>query len=182
MASMGPRGTAKSQMHHQTYRPCVGIALFNREGRVFIGRRRSRRLSDPALANHQWQMPQGGIDAGEPPHTAALRELREETNVSTVSFLAELSEWLTYDLPADLPTRTWKGRYRGQTQKWFAFRFEGDEREINILNPVGGHRPEFDEWRWEHLERLPELIIPFKRPVYETVVTRFGHLGAVVSD
>ena len=165
-------------MHHHSYRPCVGICLFNRDGLVFVGRRRSKRTPDAAMAGHQWQMPQGGIDLGELPQTAALRELREETNVSSVSFLAEVPQWLSYDLPTTLTTRSWKGRYKGQTQKWFAFRFEGSDDEINILSPAGGQKPEFDEWRWERLERLPELIIPFKREVYEAVVTAFGHLAA----
>ena len=164
--------------HHHSYRPCVGIVLFNRDGLVFAGRRRSRRSADAAMAGHQWQMPQGGIDLGEVPQAAALRELREETSISSVSFLAEAPHWLSYDLPTSLTTRNWKGRYKGQTQKWFAFRFEGKESEINILSPVGGHKPEFDEWRWEQLERMPELIIPFKRDVYEEVVSFFGHLAA----
>lgn len=163
-------------MHHQSYRPCVGIALFNREGLVFVGRRRSRRISDTSMAGHEWQMPQGGIDAGEAPRAAALRELQEETGVTSVSFLAEAPHWLTYDLPIDVTKRSWKGRYKGQTQKWFAFRFEGDEREIEILYPGGGQKPEFDAWRWEPLSNLPELIIPFKRNVYEAVVKAFGHL------
>ena len=160
------------------YRPCVGIALFNAEGLVFIGRRRSKRASDQARTGYEWQMPQGGIDLGEIPRAAALRELREETSVSSVSFLAEAPHWLTYDLPSDVTRRTWKGRYKGQTQKWFAFRFEGDEREINIEKPDGGHKPEFDAWRWERIERLPELIIPFKRQVYEDVVMRFKPFAA----
>ena len=131
-------------MSQFVYRPCVGITLFNQEGLVFIGRRRSRRAADPAAAGYEWQMPQGGIDGREMPRAAALRELREETGISTVSFLAEAPQWLTYDLPSDLSRRSWKGRYKGQTQRWFAFRFEGDEREINIEKPEGGHKPEFD--------------------------------------
>ena len=164
-------------MHHHTYRPCVGIALFNPQGRVFVGRRRSKRLIDPALAGHEWQMPQGGIDPGEQPQAAALRELREETNVSSVTLLAQLPRWLNYDLPMDISKRSWRGRYKGQTQKWFAFRFDGDESEIDIHTPGGGHKPEFDAWRWEDIDRLPELIIPFKRGVYEAVVADFRHLA-----
>lgn len=166
-------------MSHYAYRPCVGVCLFNREGLVFIGRRRSKRGGDAMANGYEWQMPQGGIDLGEVPRAAALRELREETNVSSVSFLAEAPHWLTYDLPADLSRKAWKGRYRGQTQKWFAFRFEGDEQEINIDHPEGGHRPEFDAWRWEKIERLPELIIPFKRQVYEAVVANFKSFAAL---
>ena len=155
------------------YRPCVGIALFNAEGRVFIGRRRSRRAIDNARPGYEWQMPQGGIDPGEFPRTAALRELQEETNVSSVSFLAEVPQWLSYDLPTDISRKVMKGRFRGQTQKWFAYRFEGDEAEIDIDHPAGGHKPEFDAWRWEDIDRLPELIIPFKRDVYLAVVEAF---------
>lgn len=159
------------------YRPCVGIALFNAAGQVFIGRRRGRRAADSVAAGYEWQMPQGGIDLGEPPRDAALRELQEETNVSTVSFLAEVPQWLSYDLPLDLSRKVTKGRFRGQTQKWFAFRFEGDEAEIDIDHPAGGQRPEFDAWRWEDIDRLPELIIPFKREVYLAVVDSFRPLA-----
>ena len=165
-------------MPRSMYRPCVGIALFNRDGLVFIGRRRSKRVVDPSVQGYEWQMPQGGIDSGEMPRAAALRELREETGISSVSFLAEAPDWLTYDLPSDLTRRNWKGRYRGQTQRWFAFRFEGHEDEINIAAPEHGLKPEFDAWRWEKIERLPELIIPFKRRVYESVVESFSPFAA----
>jgi putative (di)nucleoside polyphosphate hydrolase len=152
------------------YRPGVGVMLLDPAGRVFAG----QRTDNPAPA---WQMPQGGIDPGESPYEAALRELYEETNVRSVSLLAEAPDWYAYDLPALVAGRAWKGRYRGQNQKWFLFRFEGDEAEIDIQQPGGGrHRAEFDEWRWEALERLPELIIPFKRPVYERVVSAFRPL------
>jgi putative (di)nucleoside polyphosphate hydrolase len=162
---------------HPTYRPCVGVMLMNRDGKVFIGRRRSDPGGEHVADGYAWQMPQGGIDPGEDPYQAALRELYEETNVRSVSLLAEAPDWYSYDLPSMIAGRAWRGRYRGQTQKWFAFRFEGDEREIDIHQPAGGHhRPEFDEWRWEDMRRLPELIIPFKRPVYESVVAAFRHL------
>jgi putative (di)nucleoside polyphosphate hydrolase len=156
------------------YRPCVGIMLMNRDGRVFVGRRRAEPGVDDVLNGYAWQMPQGGIDRGEDAYQAALRELYEETNVRSVALLAEAPEWYAYDLPSFVAGRAWKGRYRGQTQKWFAFEFIGEEDEIDIRHPAGGrHRPEFDEWRWEAVERLPELIIPFKRPVYEKVVDAF---------
>ena len=160
------------------YRPCVGVMLLNRDGRVFIGRRRSESGGEHVANGYSWQMPQGGIDPGEEPYRAALRELYEETNVRSVRFLAEAPDWYAYDLPSMIAGRAWRGRYRGQTQKWFAFRFEGDEREIDIRQPAEGrHKPEFDEWRWEEMRRLPELIIPFKRPVYDKVVAAFQHLG-----
>jgi len=161
------------------YRPCVGVMLLNRQGLVFVGRRKSEAGGEHAAEGYAWQMPQGGIDPGEEPFDAARRELYEETNVRTVRLLAEASDWYAYDLPSMVAGRAWRGRYRGQTQKWFAFRFEGEDAEIDIARPAGGrHRPEFDEWRWERMERLPDLIIPFKRSVYENVVSTFRHLAA----
>jgi len=155
------------------YRPCAGMAVFNRQGLVFIG----RRIDGPEHVDntHVWQMPQGGIDAGEEPYQAALRELREETGVLSVSLLAEAPEWFTYEIPPEILHRSWRARYRGQRQKWFALRFQGDESEINIK--PGGHKPEFDAWRWEPMERLPDLIIPFKREVYQKVVTEFARFS-----
>jgi putative (di)nucleoside polyphosphate hydrolase len=167
----------RANMVPEGYRPCVGLALFNRQGLVFMGRRANRKLREHVAEGHEWQMPQGGIDRGEEPRLAALRELQEECNVTSVSMLAETSGWLTYDLPTDIATQSWKGRYRGQAQKWFAFRFEGDEAEINVLAPEGGHKPEFDSWRWEKLANTPQLIIPFKRPVYQQVALAFAHLA-----
>jgi len=155
------------------YRPCVGLALFNPAGLVFIGRRANRSQREHVAPGHEWQMPQGGIDAGERPIEAAYRELREETNVSSVSLLAEAPDWLSYDLPRDIGKEAWRGRYRGQSQKWFAFRFDGDENEIDILNPGGGHKPEFDAWRWVPLAETVDLIIPFKRDVYREVARLF---------
>ena len=154
------------------YRACVGVALFNRAGRVFIG----RRIGGPEHVDetHSWQMPQGGLDKGEEPYPAALRELAEETNVRSVEKLGEIEDWLTYDIPREIVGRAWKGKYRGQKQKWYALRFIGEEREINIAEPAGGHEPEFVEWRWERLARTPELIVPFKRKVYERVVKEFS--------
>ena len=160
------------------YRPCVGIALFNRQGLVFIGRRANKALREHTMPGHEWQMPQGGIDAGEAPRLAAVRELLEETGVASAALLGEAREWFTYDLPADISQSAWKGRYRGQTQKWFAFRFEGADNEINIHAPQDGVKAEFDAWRWERLERTPELIIPFKRGVYDQVVKEFAGFAA----
>jgi putative (di)nucleoside polyphosphate hydrolase len=160
------------------YRRNVGAALFNREGRVFLGRRKKRRGGMELVAGHEWQMPQGGIDDGEAPLAAARRELFEETNISSVCLLAEAPDWLSYDLPPEALAGRWKGRYRGQTQKWFAFRFEGADSEIDIARPgEGAFDPEFDAWRWAALEDLPALIVPFKRPVYEAVVAAFKNLA-----
>jgi putative (di)nucleoside polyphosphate hydrolase len=157
------------------YRPCAGIALFNREGLVWIG----RRIDGPQEAEgigQWWQMPQGGIDEGEDPVEAARRELAEETGVISVSYLGEM-EWLTYDLPEELIGKAWKGRYRGQRVKWVAFSFDGGEDEIDVLDPGEGHKPEFSEWRWERLEALPELIVPFKREAYEAVAREFARFA-----
>lgn len=164
-------------MQFGNYRPCVGIMLLNRDGLVFVGRRRNKKVPEHLRQGHEWQMPQGGIDVGEDPFQAALRELREETNVLSATLLAESPEWYTYDLPAESLRKSWRGRFQGQRQKWFALRFDGEESEIDIETPAGGQKPEFDAWRWESINRLVELIVPFKRPVYEEVVRTFGHLA-----
>ena len=159
------------------YRPCVGIMLINKAGKVWIGDRRRDATPEHVGDGFSWQMPQGGLDRGEDPYHAALRELTEETSVTSTSLLAEAPEWYRYDLPARVATQSWRGKYQGQIQKWFALRFEGDDSEINVLNPGPGHKPEFMDWRWESMNRLVDLIIPFKRPVYEKVVAAFKHLG-----
>jgi putative (di)nucleoside polyphosphate hydrolase len=164
-------------MSDKKYRPCVGIMLINAQGLVFVGSRANKTLREHVAQGHEWQMPQGGIDAGEDPYPAALRELAEETNVTSVTLLAEASDWFTYDLPNDIAQEAWKGRYAGQTQKWFALRFTGDESEINILAPAGGHKAEFDAWKWVPMADLPAMIIPFKRPVYERVVQEFARFA-----
>jgi putative (di)nucleoside polyphosphate hydrolase len=156
------------------FRPCVGTMVLNRKGLVFIGRRTEG--PEHVDLTHVWQMPQGGIDKSEDPWPAALRELQEETNITSVKKLAEIPGWLDYDLPPKVAKQAWKGKYRGQTQKWYALAFTGDDSEINILEPAGGHEPEFVEWRWEPMANLPDLVIPFKRAVYERVVDAFAHL------
>jgi putative (di)nucleoside polyphosphate hydrolase len=153
------------------YRPCAGIAVFNRAGLVFVGRRAGG--PEHVDATHVWQMPQGGIDDGEDPYQAALRELYEETNITSVEKLGEIADWLAYDIPRDIVGEAWGGKYRGQKQMWYALRFVGEEREINITNPAGGHKPEFIDWRWVRISDLPELVVPFKRDTYERVLKEF---------
>ena len=158
------------------FRPCVGVALVNNAGCAFIGHRKRKRAAE-VLDTRSWQMPQGGIDAGEQPLAAARRELWEETSVRSVELIAELADWLTYDLPEGA-RRGWIRRFRGQRQKWFLFRFVGEDSEIDVRRPAGGaHDAEFDEWRWERFERLPDLVVPFKREVYETVSAAFAPLA-----
>ena len=160
------------------YRDCVGIAIFNPQGLAFIGRRKPE--DDPessAELGAPWQMPQGGIDKGEAPRDTALREMFEETSIRSVELIAEAPGWIYYDLPAEALGIALKGKYRGQRQRWFAFRFTGDESEINVTAPGGGQFPaEFNTWRWESLEALPDLIVPFKREAYLQVVAAFRHI------
>lgn len=146
------------------YRPCVGVMLVNPVNRVFVGQRRDSET--PA-----WQMPQGGIDPGEEPREAALRELWEETGLPAelVSVEAETRGWLPYDLPYELVPHIWKGRYRGQEQKWFLLRFHGTDEDVNIQTA----QPEFSEWRWLPHEELVAQIVPFKREVYARVLREF---------
>lgn len=158
------------------YRPCVGIMVLNREGLVWSGRRIPIGNSEYDGSPQLWQMPQGGIDKHEDPLKAAYRELYEETGIRSVTLLAEAPDWINYDLPPELIGIGLKGKYRGQTQRWFAFRFEGDEGEIAINPPPGGHEAEFDQWAWKPMADLPGLIVPFKRTVYENVVSAFRHL------
>jgi putative (di)nucleoside polyphosphate hydrolase len=162
-------------LHALPYRRCVGVMLINRDGLVFVGDRRKDATPEHVGGGYSWQMPQGGLDDGEEALAAARRELAEETGVTSATLLAEAPDWYAYDLPEDIAQQSWKGRYRGQTQKWFAFRFDGEVSEINVLSPPGGHKAEFSAWRWEQVDALPGLIIPFKRPVYEKVVAAFRH-------
>lgn len=150
------------------YRPCVGVMVLNRAGQVFVGRRINQELGQA------WQMPQGGIDAGEDIQAAALRELEEETGITKVQILAEAEEWFTYDLPPAAVGIALKGKYRGQKQKWFAVRFLGGDRDVNLKH----HKPpEFDAFRWVEIDELVDLIVPFKRGVYAKVVETFRHLA-----
>jgi len=164
------------------YRDCVGVAVFNAQGLVFVGRRKPE--GDPehvSVSDSPWQMPQGGIDKGETPIEAAWRELYEETSIRTAELITEAPEWIYYDLPDEALGIALKGKYRGQRQRWFAFRFTGDEGEIDVTAPGGGAHPaEFDKWRWEALEKLPDLIVPFKRQAYLEVVKAFAHVPAGV--
>jgi putative (di)nucleoside polyphosphate hydrolase len=149
------------------YRACVGIVLANRRGRVFVGRRADQKTAS-------WQFPQGGIDEGEMPRTAALRELEEEIGTDRAEVIGESDGWLTYELPDELLGKVWKGKYRGQRQKWFAMRFTGKDQDIRIDT----EHPEFDAWKWVELARVPKLIVPWKRAVYEQVVVELGPMIA----
>lgn len=159
------------------YRPCVGIMVLNREGLVWAGRRIAEGNSEYDGSAQLWQMPQGGIDEGEDPLEAARRELYEETGMRSVSVLAEAPDWIHYDLPDHLIGIGLKGKYRGQAQRWFAFRFEGEDSEIAIDPPPGGHSAEFDQWAWRDMAELPDLIVSFKRKVYDEVVSIFAYLA-----
>ena len=153
------------------YRPCAGIMLLNREGKVFVGRRIDSTLD-------AWQMPQGGIDPGEDAEAAALRELGEETGVmpDNVELIAEAPGEFTYDLPPELIGKVWKGKWRGQTQRWFLYRFLGTDTDIDIAT----EHQEFGDWRWSDPADLPRLIVPFKKALYEQVLAAFApRLGAM---
>jgi putative (di)nucleoside polyphosphate hydrolase len=148
------------------YRPCVGMMIFNKAGQIFVGKRIDQSIE-------AWQMPQGGIDEGESPREAALRELREEVGTDNVEFLREHSDWLTYDLPDHLLGVAWEGRYRGQRLKWFALRLLGADGEIDVATP----HQEFSEWKWVDIDHALELVVPFKRETYAVVIAAFRDLA-----
>ena len=155
-----------SEVDASLYRPCVGVMLVNRGGRAFVGKRIDNQEGD------WWQMPQGGVDEGEDPDAALLRELAEETGARAehVEVLGKLPEELFYDLPDDLKGKLWGGRFVGQRQTWYLARFTGSDGDIDI---AAHDPPEFCEWKWVDPELLPELIVPFKREVYRRIVDGF---------
>lgn len=160
-----PTALSEAEIARLPYRPGVGIALFNQKGQVFV----AQRIDNPGPA---WQMPQGGINDHEEPLQAAWREMREETGTDRARYIGESRDWLQYDLPAELIPQIWKGRFRGQRQKWYAFRFIGEDRDINIAT----EHPEFSAWRWADLEEIPDLIVPFKRKLYQELAAEFAPL------
>ena len=155
-------------MNDLPYRLNVGAALFNAQGCVFMG----RRADQPNGAQSSWQLPQGGIDEGEDPAAAVLRELEEEIGTAQATILAEHPDWLTYDLPPDIARAAFAGRYRGQRQKWFALRFDGTDSDIALDRHT---HPEFVAWRWVELAEIPALAVPFKRSIYERLAADFAH-------
>ncbi|MDR3470069.1 MAG: RNA pyrophosphohydrolase [Xanthobacteraceae bacterium] len=163
------------------YRPNVGAALFNRRGEVLIARRfrdDGPEIIHPGL---EWQLPQGGIDGAEDPRAAVMRELWEETGVRSVDFLGE-TDWLTYEFPPYLGPAHRLSGFRGQRQKWFALRFTGRDDDIDLASPRNGQPPEFDAWRWERLERIPALVVPFRREVYGAVAEAFARFATRVTE
>lgn len=148
---------------HEAYRKSVGVMLLNPAKEVFVGRRID-------VTDEAWQMPQGGIDKGELPQDAAARELQEEIGTNNATFLAESRDWYAYDLPPALAPKLWGGRYRGQRQKWFLAQFTGQDEEIDINTK----HPEFNAWRWVPAAKLPSLIVPFKRPIYQALLGEFS--------
>lgn len=147
------------------YRPCVGLMVLNADGKIFVAQRNDMR-------SEAWQMPQGGIDKGEEPREAALRELEEEIGTADAEILAESEDWHSYDLPRELVPKLWKARYRGQTQKWFALRLRSGDESVNIET----EHPEFSAWKWVDISEVVELAVPFKRELYRDIVAEFRHL------
>jgi putative (di)nucleoside polyphosphate hydrolase len=163
---------------NKPYRPNVGIALFNAQGRVLIARRFKDDGPEIIMPGLEWQMPQGGIDANEDPRPAAQRELYEETGVTSVEYLGETADWMTYEFPPYHGPPHRLAKFRGQRQKWLAFRFAGDESEIVVADIRNDQVPEFDAWRWEPLANVPSLVVPFRREVYKMVAREFARFAA----
>lgn len=156
------------------YRLCAGVFLLNRRGDVFVGHRSDwvRRAAQDGLSNKPWQMPQGGIDPGETPAQAALREMHEEIGTGKGAILGESRQWHCYDLPAAIAAGKWGGKYRGQAQKWFAIGFDGCDSDINLVT----QHPEFDDWKWVMAEDICDLAVAFKRSVYARILEEFHPL------
>lgn len=155
----------------ENYRPCAGIFLLNRRGQVFAGRRNDVGKDDIVgrLIDKPWQLPQGGIDPGETPAQAVMREMLEEVGTDNATILAQSQQWHCYDLPQEIAAMKWSGKYRGQAQRWFALRFDGTDREIDIATA----HPEFDAWKWVDIDEVCELVVAFKRDVYARIVDEF---------
>ena len=147
------------------YRMGVGIMLINKQGQVFVGKRID-------TSSEEWQMPQGGIDAGEDELTAALREMEEEVGTGNASLIYESKDYYYYDLPDELIPKVWGGKFRGQKQRWFAFLFEGDDAQINLQT----QHPEFCKWQWIEANQLPEVIVPFKKDIYSAILKEFSNV------
>lgn len=178
---MSSKSPAMMTAQSLPYRPCVGIMVLNAQGLVWVGRRMKEGNTEYSSEPLLWQMPQGGIDAGEDPLPAARRELFEETGIASIELIEQAPRVVRYDLPAHMIGIGLKGRYRGQEQHWFAFRFTGDESEIQINPPPDGHKAEFDDWKWVEMTALPDNIVAFKRDVYRQLVDMFGHLAGKVA-
>jgi putative (di)nucleoside polyphosphate hydrolase len=165
-------------MSDKPYRPNVGVALFNAKGDVLIAHRFKDDGPEVIYPGLEWQMPQGGIDPDEDPRKAVFRELWEETGVKNADYLAE-TDWMTYEFPPyDGPPHR-LAQFRGQRQKWFALRFAGTESEIDPITPRNGQEPEFDEWRWERLDRVAALVVPFRKEIYQTVAREFARFASI---
>lgn len=158
--------TTNHSQNDLPYRLGVGAMIFNDQNHVLVG----KRIDNPGPA---WQMPQGGIDAGEDPGIAVWREIEEEIGTVNCKIIAESKAWLTYDIPEELRATLWGGKYRGQKQKWYAMRFLGNDSEINL---AAHHKPEFSEWKWAEISNIPDLIVSFKRDLYVQIVNEFSHI------
>lgn len=162
---------SESKINNLPYRPGVGMLVLNEHNHVFVG----KRIDSTSEA---WQMPQGGIDENEDPRIAALRELKEEIGTDKVEIVKESNGWLHYDLPEEIIPKVWGGKFRGQRQKWFVIRFTGNDEDINVNTA----EPEFSEWLWAQPSKLPDLIVPFKRDLYQNILKEFGHLFSENND